>query len=96
MYSSFMIGWRYNPNTDLFELNAYGHWEGNRQMSNVLTSVKANEETTIKVIVKETYVEFISATTQRVEGEFQGKKYLINSWFGGQKTPPQKMSIFLR
>lgn len=42
--NSAMVGWRYNPETDLMELNAYWHLDEQRDFTNTLVEVEIGQE----------------------------------------------------
>ena len=95
MRQSFMIGWRYIPNNGRIDVNAYGHAKkGDRQISSPLLSAKIKKWYYVDVEVFEGHVEMrYKERLEVVEGKFQGLKYLINPWFGGQKVPPHSVKM---
>jgi len=98
MYNSFMVGWRANNVTGRIEINAYGHNKGDRQMSQVLQECFPNQWYELDITVHADKVVFKTDehVTREVKGNYRGKKYRINPWFGGNLPAPKYMKLQIR
>lgn len=108
MRDTLMCGWRYNPQTDLFELNLYTHYNGDRWFSDTVATVKANEEFEVMLVqgpqTKDDFSQWTLMITKRdgssgIEHRFNiNSKFKwateINFYFGGNKTAPHNMFIY--
>ncbi len=97
---SLMVGWRWNPKTELVELCFYKHDRGGRDFTKPLLFLKKGEEVKVIYYRKEAwwgkdYVVSIAANkqvhTQTIS--MDGYGWLINSWFGGTSKPDRTIVI---
>ncbi len=99
-----MIGWRYNPDTDLIELAPYYHIEGGRDMFPPLLSVCRETEVQICLLIdreRKLYKWRLNYNNDIYFHEMSfshNKKRLsfINFYFGGNKPAPQEVSCKMK
>lgn len=98
-----MCGWRYDIATDLFDLCMYVHENGSyNPYAQKLLSVKSHASIQISFNEAEKKVVFfVSETAEdrvRVELDWAafGTAWIINSWFGGNRTPNKMISFDLK
>ena len=104
MYSTAMVGWRYNVEKDSFELNAYFHESGQRFFNEKFIRVAPNETFETEIRLDDTTKTItVSVITRRgVLSEtraypykrFPSKVFLIHPFFGGTSAAPHKVSLF--
>ncbi len=104
MADTVMVGWRYNKEMDLIEMNAYYHVDKGRDYTETLMTVKREEEFLVTILVdynKKTYTVILERPRdgKKVQDSFvfnHNRKLAmdINTWFGGNEKAPQEIHIF--
>ncbi len=97
MKNSVMLAWRWNVEKQVNELAWYWHTDYERHWSEVIAEVKLKEKFTL--IMKTTNREVIfnlvtkNKSSQKILSYSNSIWYLINSWFGGNRTASQTINI---
>lgn len=86
-----MVGWRYNDVADKIELVPYVHEDGHTFFEYVPVHIDIDENATI--LIQDDIVT-IKERNFKVARDWD-RGYLINSWFGGQKRAPHKITFEL-
>lgn len=95
---SFMIGWRYNPKKDKFELTWYVHDKDGRRYGEPILSVGKVARVDIEVKVKRKHLEYTFGKKKTIKVPFRGYRvfgYIIHPWFGGTSAAPQNVCLQL-
>ena len=92
---SAMVGWRYNTQTQKFELCAYCHVDGKRIYTKKLFEVKAGWKFVVSIEVKDGYYLFSMVGVSHTEPFYHNRKVSrrVNSWFGGNQKAPRTIKI---
>lgn len=100
--NSTMWGFRYNPDMDKVEINAYAHIGGLRTYTPWLAEVAPGETFTVKIYPGEGDIwitEIITASkTTKTQWVIPNKAFIyrrIWAWFGGTLPAPQDVNMFL-
>jgi hypothetical protein len=99
-----MIGWRYNPDTDLIELAPYYHIERGRDMFPPLLALAREQSVDISLQIDyraKNYRWVLRTATITVEHEMpfthsRSTCGFINFYFGGNRPAPQEVSCRMR
>ena len=93
--NSAMVGWRYEPITGVFQLNAYYHVDGQVQYTNTLQRVEPCETVkgSISVFSDRVAVEIGFATHLQKFDRLRKLRRRIWPWFGGNKPAPKDVTF---
>jgi hypothetical protein len=101
---SAMIGWRYNPETELIELAPYYHVDGSRDMFKPIMYVSPGTLIKLHLVIdrsNKSYDWTLQANNQTAVHSFpftheRKKSSVIQFYFGGNRTAPQDVSAEIR
>ena len=98
-----MVGWRWNPETRLMELNAYYHVDGSREFTRPLLDVELGKLVRVDILVNYEKREYTVALERYSDGKqavhtkafshARGRCLEINTYFGGNETAPRNLTI---
>ena len=103
-----MLGWRYNTNTELFELTPYYHVDGVRiigpgNTANPILHIPAGSEFTYRLIIDYRAGEVYTVVSHVAEADHAqdfgrirplfGLVREIGAWFGGNRPAPHEMTL---
>lgn len=98
MKDSQMIGWRYNIESKVFELNFYGHVNRERFMGPVIASISSSRDVFNVKIKRVSGAVSLTLIHNDIEYEsvpvtyIYRKMFLIDGWFGGNQCAPRTIS----
>lgn len=100
-WNSAMIGWRYSPNFEAWEVNAYYHLNNSRSFTDPLMVVQVMESLQVDLIIdyrRKDYRFILISGDQIMEHRqpFSHRSSFtreINTWFGGQKSAPHEIHL---
>lgn len=106
MKDTLMVGWRYNPESGMFELTHYIHEKWRTEYGTKIEeifSVDVGEEFLIEIerASKNTVKYLFSATKHyRIETVLRFRRWkrfrrIIYPWFGGTSAAPKSISVFI-
>lgn len=99
-----MVGWRYNPKTNLIELNAYFHLNKERFFTDTLMTIGFMQDLYVTFNIdykQQTYQVVLESPNTGSRAEYtqafkhnRTRNWEINFYFGGNQPAPQTISVW--
>lgn len=100
MNNSIMVGFRYNVEEKMYELNFYRHVDGKREMTDAVLKVPPNEKFRVSFLRLRGILTLTLTFQEKVvtaSFAFPHKRvYLINTWFGGNNASPVNFKLSIK